>query len=150
MKKLKSKSVTKRKSKYTPGDFELRVGKAATGKGLFTKTEIPKNSCIIEYIGAPVKEKDQHKIHSRYLFETEKNKMINGNIKENIARYINHSCKPNCEAQGPKGRVFIFSLRKIKAREELTYHYGKEYFDEYFSNGRCRCPKCADLSLAQQ
>lgn len=132
-----------RKSKYTVGDFDLKVGKAGTGKGLFTKTAIPKNSCIVEYTGVEVKGKDQDRINSRYLFETGKGLMINGNVPSNIARYINHSCAPNCEAMGPRGRVFIFSIKKIKAGEELTYDYGKEYFDEYFKEGGCRCSKCA-------
>ncbi len=131
-----------KKSKYTPGDFDLRVMRARTGKGLFTKTEIPKNACIIEYTGIPVAEEDQHKVKSRYLFETGRGLMINGNIPSNTARYINHSCKPNCEARGPRGQVFIFSLRKIKAGEELTYDYGKEYFDEYFKNTGCKCNEC--------
>lgn len=131
-----------RKSKYTVGDFDLKVGKAGTGKGLFTKTPIPKNSCIVEYTGVEVKEEDQDRINSRYLFETGKGLMINGNVPSNIARYINHSCAPNCEAMGPRGRVFIFSIKNIKAGEELTYDYGKEYFDEYFKEGGCRCRKC--------
>jgi SET domain-containing protein len=81
-------------------------------------------------------------INCKYLFEVGKNKTINGNVKENTARYINHSCRPNCEADGPEGRVFIFSLKNIKAGEELTYDYGEEYFDEYLSRGRCLCVKC--------
>lgn len=131
-----------KKSKYTVGDFKLRVKKSVAGKGLFTEVDIPKGACIVEYIGIDVPEKDQHKINSRYLFETAKGKMINGNIPGNIARYINHSCAPNCEAQGPAGKVFIFSIKKIKAGEELTYDYGEEYFDEYFKDGGCKCPKC--------
>lgn len=68
--------------------------------------------------------------------------MIDGNVKGNIARFINHSCAPNCEADGPRGRVFILSIKSIKAGEELTYDYGKEYFDEYLKPKGCRCKKC--------
>ena len=130
------------KSKYTPGNFELKVKKSGTGKGLFAKAKIPKGSCIIEYFGVPVAEEDLYKINSKYLFETEKGITINGNIPENTARYINHSCRPNCEALGPRGKVFIFAMKSIGPGEELTYDYGKEYFDEYLSNGRCKCAKC--------
>lgn len=134
----------KRKSKYTVGDFALRVGKSKTGKGLFAVNPIPRKSCIIEYIGKNVKEADQYKVRSKYLFWVGKNKMINGWIKENTARYINHSCRPNCEADGPEGRIFISSIRNIKAGEELTYNYGKEYFNEYIKPKGCRCVKCTE------
>ena len=129
-------------SKFTPGGFKLRVGKSKTGKGLFTEEDIPKGKCIIEYIGTPVKEEDQDKVNSRYLFETGKNKMINGNIKENTAKYINHSCAPNCEIEIRKERVFVFSKKKIKAGEELNYDYDTEYFDEYIKPVGCKCVKC--------
>lgn len=130
------------KSKYTLGDFKLKVKKSNTGKGLFTEQDIKKGSCIIEYIGTPVKEEDLYSIKALYLFETAKNKTINGNIKENTARYINHSCRPNCEAVGPSGRIFIMAMKNIKAGEELTYDYGKEYFDEYIKPKGCKCAKC--------
>lgn len=131
-----------KKSKYTPGDFKLKVKKSKTGKGLFALENIPKGSCIIEYTGVPITEEEAEKINSKYLFEVGKNKTINGNTKENTAKYINHSCRPNCEADGPSGRVFIFALKNIKADEELFYDYGEEYFDEYLSKGRCLCTKC--------
>lgn len=130
-----------RKSKYTVGNFNLKVKKSATGKGLFAVDPIPKNSCIIEYIGTPVPEADQEK-GGRYFFWTGKKTMINGNIPENKARYINHSCRPNCEAEGPNGHIYILSIRNIKAGEELTYNYGTEYFETYLKPKGCKCVKC--------
>lgn len=132
-----------KKSKYKVGNYKLRVGKAETGKGLFAMEAIPKGACIIEYIGKEIKKEDQENATGKYLFETGKGKMIDGNIKENIARYINHSCAPNCEADGPEGRVFISALKSIKAGEELTYDYGEEYFDEHLRPSGCRCKKCS-------
>lgn len=133
----------KRKSIYTPGEYKLRVGKSVAGKGLFTEDEIPKGVCVIEYIGKPVSEEVAERDQGKYLFEIAKNKTIDGNIKENTARYINHSCAGNCEAIGPRGKIFIFSKRRIKAGEELTYDYGKEYFDRHIKPHGCRCSKCA-------
>ncbi len=130
------------KKKYTVGKFELRVGKSGTGKGLFAVNPIPKGSCIIEYVGVLVPESKLDTINSKYLFEIGKNKTINGNVKYNKARYINHSCKPNCEADGPDGHVYISAIKNIKAGEELNYDYGEEYFDEYLSKGRCECESC--------
>ncbi len=132
-----------RRSKYTPGKFGLRVGKSATGKGLFSDTRIPKGACIVEYIGRPASVDEMARDDGKYLFWTGKMTMINGNIPENIARYINHSCAPNCEADGPPGKVFILSLRTIKPGEELTYDYGKEYFDKHIRPRGCLCTKCS-------
>ncbi|KND51113.1 MAG: histone-lysine N-methyltransferase MLL3 [Parcubacteria bacterium C7867-003] len=132
-----------KKSKYTVGNFKLRVRKSGTGKGLFAVERIPKGSCIIEYTGVLVPEDQVDKINSKYLFEINKNKTINGNVPSNLARYINHSCKPNCESDGPRDKVFISSIKNIKPGEELTYDYGEEYFEEYLSKGRCMCVKCS-------
>ncbi len=135
--------MKKRKSKYTVGDFKLRVGKSASGKGLFAEETIPKGVCIIEYTGREATAEEIRKDTGKYLFWTGEKTMINGNIPSNLARYINHSCAPNCEATGPNNRVFIFSLRAIKAGEELSYNYGDEYFDEIIKPAGCRCSKCS-------
>jgi uncharacterized protein len=132
-----------RKSKYTVGNFNLKVKKSATGKGLFAIDHIPKGACIIEYIGEPVKEAEHDTATGKYLFWTGRKTMINGNIPANTARYINHSCKPNCEAEGPSGHVYILSIRPIKAGEELTYDYGDEYFERYIKPFGCKCSKCS-------
>lgn len=136
--------MAKRKSKYTPGGYALRARKSNTGKGLFAEEEIPKGACVIEYIGRPISEEAAARDNGKYLFTVARNKTIDGNIPANTARYINHSCRPNCEATGPSGKVFIFSTRRIKAGEELFYDYGKEYFDRHIKPKGCRCAKCLD------
>lgn len=133
----------KTKSKYTVGDFGLQVKRGVSGKGLFAGLEIPKEKCVIEYIGTELSDAEQYTVNSRYLFGIGKDRMINGNIKENTARYINHSCKPNCEAREWKGHMYIMSIKKIKPGEELTYDYGEEYFDAHIKLNGCRCVKCA-------
>lgn len=67
--------------------------------------------------------------------------MIDGNIPANTARFINHSCAPNCEIDIRDRRVYIFALRTIKPGEELSYDYGQEYFEMHLA-ARCRCAKC--------
>lgn len=131
-----------KKDRYKVGKFNLRVRKSKTGKGLFAQEVIPKGACIIEYIGKNIKKADQKNAHGKYVFETGKDLMIDGNIKKNLARFINHSCAPNCEADGPEGKVYILSLKKIKEGEELTYDYGEEYFDEHIKPKGCLCIKC--------
>lgn len=131
-----------KKLKTPISKFKLRVGKSLSGKGVFAMEGIPKGKRIIEYVGRSVPVEEQGTIAGRYLFWTGRKKMIDGNIKENLARYINHSCRPNCEADGPSGKVFIYSIRKIKVGEELTYDYGEEYFEDYIKPVGCKCVKC--------
>jgi len=128
---------------YIPGDFELVVKRSKTGLGLFAESEIPKNACIIEYTGVQISKEQEEKSRSKYLFEIHARKTIDGAPRWNTARYINHSCRANCEPNIHKGRVFIHAKRKIKPGEELNYHYGKNYFNEYLKD-ICACPKCEE------
>jgi uncharacterized protein len=129
--------------KYTVGKYALRVGRARTGRGVFACEDIPKGACILEYTGRKVTEKEMSSDRGKYLFWVSDTKMINGNVPSNRARFVNHSCAPNCRAEGPNGHVYIMARRKIKAGEELTYHYGKEYFERLIEPKGCRCIKCA-------
>ena len=112
---------------YTPGEFDLRVGRSKTGLGLYAECEIPKNACIIEYTGVELTKEQEEKSNSKYLFEIHSRKTIDGAPRSNTARYINHSCRPNCEPNIHKGRVYIHARRRIKPGEELNYDYGKNY-----------------------
>lgn len=121
--------------------YALVVRRSKTGKGLFAGEPIKKGARILEYTGKPVPEADRLKDWGKYFFEVGKGKVIDGNIKSNLARYINHSCVPNCEADGPEGKVYIWALRNIKEGEELSYDYGKEYFEKHLGADICKCPK---------
>jgi uncharacterized protein len=127
--------------KFTPGNFDLAVRRSRAGLGLFAKAPIPKGACVIEYVGVELTPEQVEASNSRYLFEITSRKTIDGAPRWNRARYINHSCRPNCEIEISKGRVFICARRNIKPGEELGYNYGKDYFNIYI-NGGCRCPKC--------
>lgn len=131
-----------RKKKYEPGAFSLLVKRSKTGLGLFAGEPIPKGACVIEYVGRVISEEEAYTSRSKYLFEVTKKKTIDGRPKWNKAGYINHSCKPNCDPDIYKGRVFIMALRPITEGEELTYDYGDEYFKEYLKPVGCKCQKC--------
>lgn len=126
------------------GKFKVRVGRSTAGLGLFACEEIPKRRFIIEYFGRDISEKEKYTSNSKYLFEINSKRTIDGTIRENLARYINHSCRPNCEIEIKKGRILVYSKRKIKEGEELSYDYGKEYFDEYLKPIGCKCSKCLE------
>ncbi len=127
-------------SKYTPADLDLKVKRASAGLGLFAGETIKKGTCIIEYVGPEVSEKEQETISSRYLFAINKKKTINGAPRYNTARYINHACKPNAEPVIRNARIFIMATKTIRPGDEITYDYGKEYFDMYIKPHGCRCP----------
>jgi len=129
-------------SKYKPGGFGLAVKKARAGRGLFAKEDIPKGVCITEYFGRTLTEDEEYTSRSRYLFEVTPNKTIDGWNKRNTARYINHSCRPNCEVEIRKGRVWVMAKRNIKPGEELAYNYGKNYVESFIKPIGCRCAKC--------
>lgn len=130
-----------RRSKYTPGGFDLRVKRSSAGLGLFAGEDIPKGACIIEYVGRTISKKEEETSKSKYLFEISKNKTIDGKPKWNKAGYINHSCAPNCESDTHKGRVFVLATKNIKAGEELAYDYGKDYCLDHCMPCRCPAPK---------
>ena len=121
---------------------DLAVKKGVNGLGLFAKVPMKKGDCVIEYIGEVITAAEANKRGGRYLFETSKNRHIDGTTRKNTARYINHSCSPNCEIDIKKGRVFVFARRKIEPGEELCYDYGKEYWKEYIQPKGCLCAKC--------
>lgn len=125
-----------------PPQFALRVRKSATGHGLFAIDEIPSNRFIIEYWGKLVTDDEAQDIGGRYLFELGNGKTIVGTTRENIARYANHSCKPNAEVRITGNRVFIFSLKRILPGDEIVYDYGKEYFNAFIKPKGCLCGPC--------
>jgi SET domain-containing protein len=131
------------KRRLTPAPFRLAVLRSRSGRGLFTQERIPKGSFIIEYLGRPATAKQIKENRGKYLFWTSSTSMIDGNIPENSARFINHSCAPNCEIIIRKRRVYVFALRTIKPGEEISYDYGEEYFEMHLA-GSCRCNKCSN------
>jgi len=120
------------------------------GRGLFAKKRIPEGTCIIEYIGEKIdKEESNRRGWARieyaketgdaavYIFTLDDEHDIDGDIPENSARLVNHSCDPNCEAYIDEGRIWVGALRDLEKDEELFYNYG---FDlECWEDHPCRC-----------
>lgn len=131
------------------GDVKYKVKKSSAGLGLFADEPIKKGTWIIEYVGKLVQGKREVAEYSanKYLFETSAVRMVDGSARSNTARYINHSCKPNCEMEIIGGRIFLKSIKPIATGAELTYDYGKEYVDEYIKPYGCRCVPCKERSV---
>lgn len=133
----KAAPLTRSKTK-----FDVVVRRSAAGLGLFANAPIPKGARIIEYTGRTLAPGEDLKSRSKYLFAISEKKTIDGAPRDNLARYINHSCRPNCEPMISRGRVFIHAKRAIKPGEELAYDYGPDYFTNYIEPHGCRCAKC--------
>jgi uncharacterized protein len=123
-----------------------RVGRSRTGLGLFAIKQIKKGTKIIRYFGPLLdcrKQKDDA-IENKYLFELSSRWTIDGSVRKNVARYINHSCRPNAESDvKPRQRkVFIRAIRNIGVGEEINYDYGTDYFKAYLKPIGCRCAAC--------
>ncbi len=122
------------------------------GAGVFANQKIPKKTKVIEYIGRKVSKSEGDKISEKrlkkylnskkmgsvYVFELNKRFDIDGSPLYNKARYINHSCSPNCEVEITRGRIWISSIKNISIGEELSYDYGYE-FDEDYKDHVCKC-----------
>jgi uncharacterized protein len=119
------------------------IKRTGTGLGLITLKPISKGTRIIEYFGPLVPNEEVEKRTGKYFFELNDKFSVDGSPRDNIARYINHSCRPNAEAIISRNeRIWIWARRDIKAGEELTYNYGKDYFDNVIKPMGCRCVRC--------
>ena len=121
----------------------FKIKRSSTGLGLFATRRIPKGKKIVEYIGPRVPNEIVDQSNGKYFFGVTKKWSIDGSSRDNVARYVNHSCAPNAEAIISKNRVWIYSRKTIKPGEEIVYDYGKEYFDGIIKDIGCKCAKCA-------
>ena len=143
-------------------------GSTIHGKGVFATDDIAKGERVIRYKGAlrshdEVDEEygDVDENGHTFLFTLNDDYVIDGNLKSNVARWINHSCDPNCEAvveeddksRPHKDKVFIEAIRDIAAGEELTYNYGIVLDERHTPKLKklwgCRCgsPNCTGTML---
>lgn len=123
-----------------------RVGRSRTGLGLFATKPIKKGAKIIRYFGPLLdsRKKKDDAIENKYLFELNNRWTIDGSVRKNIARYINHACKPNAESDvNPRKRkVVIRAIKNIEPGEEINYDYGTDYFKAYLKPIGCKCDAC--------
>lgn len=124
----------------------LKCKRTTHGLGLCTTVAIPKGTCIIEYTGEKITTDEANRRGGQYLFEINEAYTIDGKARHNLARYINHSCRPNCypAITDDEAHIYIYAKRFIKAGEELTYDYGKAFWETYIQPKGCRCSKCTN------
>ena len=122
-----------------------RVGRSVTGLGLFATKRIKRGAYIAAYRGRRITTEESNRREARgarYMFALNKRWVIDGSPRWNVARYINHSCRPNAKPVGRRGRIVIMALLQIERGEEITYNYGREYVKTFLTEGGCRCAVC--------
>jgi uncharacterized protein len=126
---------------------KFRIGRAYTGLGMFATKPFKRRDYIATYRGPHITNEESEKREQRgatYMFALSKTHTIDGSPRYNIARYINHSCRPNAEPVGRNGGIVIVASKKIEPDEEITYHYGKDYFSYFVEAGGCKCAWCRE------
>lgn len=120
-------------------------------KGVFAAKDIPKDTKVIEYVGDKIskeegdkrcdvieeKNKEDPSYGAVYVFELNSKFDIDGSVDWNTAKYINHSCDPNCEIEITGDHILVVALRDIKKGEEISYDYGYDFED--FEDHPCKC-----------
>jgi uncharacterized protein len=141
-----AKAPAPRQSPKFTGRIQARQS-GVHGKGVFALVPIAKGEDVIEYTGKIITWKQAQAQHPHnpqepnhtFFFHIDEKRVIDG-LYGNIARWINHSCAPNCEADEDEGRVFIKALRNIKAGEELNYDYGLILEERYTPRVKAEYP----------
>jgi len=148
--------------KRTTSQYIIVKRSSIHSRGVFAKKNIPQGTRIIEYVGDKITKKESDRradipislnkkcktVGAVYIFELNKRNDIDGFVSYNTARFINHSCSPNCETVILRGHIWIIALRDIKKGEELSYNYGYRYdgSDEHICY--CRAHNCVGYILS--
>ena len=135
------------------------------GIGIVSSINIKKNVKIIQYLGEKISKKEGNKRSadrikkylnkknegSVYIFELNKKYDIDGSPLYNKARYINHSCHPNCEVDIIQNEIWISSIKNIKKSEELSYDYGYPFDKDDYQDHICKCgsKNCVGFIISQ-
>jgi uncharacterized protein len=137
-------------------DWIQAQNSAIHGRGIYAHCDIPSGTKIIEYVGERITKaeavrreaerlgrKSRGEDASIYIFVLNRRYDLDGRGEANLARLINHSCRPNCRAETIRGRIWIFAKRDIPKGVELTFDYGFPYSQWPFHPCRCGAKDCA-------
>lgn len=126
---------------------------AIHGMGCFAVAQIKRGTRVIEYVGERISKAESLRrceADNHYIFHLDDKSDLDGDVGWNPAKYINHSCSPNCEAEMIKGRIWIVARRDIKPGEEITFNYGYDLEDYQEHVCRCGSPECVGFIVAEE
>jgi uncharacterized protein len=125
------------------------------GRGVYARADIPSGTRVIEYIGERITKAEAARREARRvaeqrrggegcvtIFSLNERYDLDGRGARNVARLINHSCRPNCRAEAIRGHIWIVACRDIAAGEELTFDYGYSFKEWPLHPCRCGAPNC--------
>lgn len=123
------------------------------GTGGFAAAAIDCDALLIEYVGEKIDKAESARRcaeDNRYIFHLDDDFDLDGSVAWNPARWINHSCRPNCEAQLMDGRIWVVAIRSIQPGEEITFNYS--YDLEEYRDYPCRCgaADCVGFIVAEE
>ena len=110
------------------------------GTGGFAKLDLRQGTRVIEYVGEHITKQEsleRCRGGNEYVFSLDEESDLDGNVDWNPARFLNHSCAPNGEAELIDGHIWILALRDIPAGEEVTFDYGYDLED--YRDHPCQC-----------
>jgi SET domain-containing protein len=134
--------------------IRVRVGPSCiAGQGLFAGQDIRQGTKIIRYIGEKITQEESDRrlaAGNVYIFGLDERYSIDGSTPKNTARFINHSCEPNCQTEQFGRIIWIVAMRDIQAGEELTYNYEYGIDDEPLEPCHCGAHNCCGYILGPQ
>ena len=141
------------KSERTGTDWLIFKQSQIHGLGGFANTNIPKGTRAIEYLGEKIDKQESVRrcqASNQYISALNDREDLDGNVDWNPARFINHSCAPNCEVEWEGGHIWIVAKRDIKAGEEITFNYGYDLVDYREYPCTVRRPECIGYIVAEE
>jgi uncharacterized protein len=123
------------------------------GVGAFARFDVACGTRLIEYVGRRIGKPEtlrQCQGNNEYIFSLNEHEDLDGNVEWNPARFINHGCAPNCDAELQGGRIWVVARRDIRAGEEITFNYGFDLED--YRNYPCNCGArdCVGFIVAEE
>ncbi len=123
------------------------------GTGGFATADIPKGTRLLEYVGERIdKQESLRRCESGngFIFSLNDLEDLDGDVDCNPARWLNHSCSPNCEAVAENEQIWLVALRAISTGEEITFDYGYDLVDYREHPCVCGAPNCVGYIVAQE
>jgi hypothetical protein len=123
------------------------------GTGGYARRNIAARTTVIEYVGEKITKAEalvRCEANNEYIFTLDDEFDLDGNVPWNPARFINHGCAPNCEAEVEAGRITIIALRDIASGEELTFNYGYDLEDYRDHLCQCGAAECLGFIVAEE
>jgi len=135
-------------------DDNLRIGPSLIhGQGIFAQAWLREGAMVIEYLGERITKEESARRCERQnwrIFALDEEFDLDGDFAWNPARFVNHSCAPNCAAECAGGRIWLTALRNIAPGEEITFNYGYDLEDWRDHPCRCGAAQCVEFIVAEE